>query len=89
MVSKLNVRPFQSVNSPLVEPVSMRRDSGVHYILLGREGYNQKIWKKRTSTTFTGQRILLVEVCTNLVHKDVEGLSGYAFGGKSYGEMLR
>ncbi len=36
MVSKLNVRPFQSVNSPLVDPVSMRRDSGVHYILLGR-----------------------------------------------------
>ena len=31
MVSKLNVSPFQSVNSPLVEPVRMRRASGVHY----------------------------------------------------------
>jgi len=30
MVSKLNVNPFQAVNSPLVEPVSMRRPSGVH-----------------------------------------------------------
>lgn len=29
MVSKLNVRPFHAVNSPLVEPVSMRRPSGV------------------------------------------------------------
>lgn len=31
IVSKLNVRPFQRVNSPLVEPVKTRRDSGVHY----------------------------------------------------------
>ena len=30
MVSKLNVSPFQSVNSPLVEPVKTRRPSGVH-----------------------------------------------------------
>ena len=30
IVSKLNVRPFQSVNSPLVDPVRMRRPSGVH-----------------------------------------------------------
>jgi hypothetical protein len=30
IVSKLNVNPFHAVNSPLVEPVSMRRPSGVH-----------------------------------------------------------
>lgn len=30
IVSKLNVRPFQRVNSPLVDPVSTRRPSGVH-----------------------------------------------------------
>lgn len=30
IVSKLNVRPFHSVNSPLVEPVKTRRPSGVH-----------------------------------------------------------
>jgi len=31
IVSKLKVRPFQRVNSPLVEPVRTRRPSGVHY----------------------------------------------------------
>lgn len=30
IVSKLNVSPFQSVNSPEVEPVKMRRASGVN-----------------------------------------------------------
>mmetsp|Transcript_10763 Transcript_10763/g.39534 ORF Transcript_10763/g.39534 Transcript_10763/m.39534 type:complete len:244 (+) Transcript_10763:351-1082(+) len=30
MVSKLNVRPFHSVNSPVCAPVSSRRPSGVH-----------------------------------------------------------
>ena len=30
MVSKLNVSPFHSVNSPLVDPVKTRRHSGVH-----------------------------------------------------------
>lgn len=30
MVSKLKVRPFHSVNSPLVDPVKTRRPSGVH-----------------------------------------------------------
>ena len=34
-------------------------------------------------TTFTGHRILFVEVWTNLVHNEVEGFSGYAFGGSS------
>lgn len=33
IVSKLNVRPFHNVNSPLDEPVMRRRPSGVHYIL--------------------------------------------------------
>ena len=37
----------------------------------------------RTVTTFTGHRILFVDVCTNFVHSDVEGFSGYAFGGRS------
>ena len=31
IVSKLNVSPFHSVNSPLVDPVKTRRHSGVHY----------------------------------------------------------
>lgn len=35
-------------------------------------------------TTLTGQRILLVEVWTNLVHKEVEEFTGYAVGGRSY-----
>ncbi len=30
IISKLNINLFQAVNSPLVEPVSMRRPSGVH-----------------------------------------------------------
>lgn len=30
MVSKLKAMPFHSVNSPLVDPVSSRRPSGVH-----------------------------------------------------------
>lgn len=38
---------------------------------------------KHTVTTLTGHRILFVEVWTNLVHRDVEELSGYAFGGNS------
>ena len=36
-----------------------------------------------TTTQLTGHLILLVDVCTNLVHKDVEGLLGYALGGRS------
>ena len=36
-----------------------------------------------TVTTFTGNRILFVEVWTNLVHMDVEELFGYAFGGNN------
>ena len=31
MVSKLKVRPFHKVNSPLDAPVMRRRPSGVHY----------------------------------------------------------
>lgn len=31
---------------------------------------------ERTVTTLTGQRILLVEVCMNLVHSDVDALPG-------------
>jgi len=32
MISKLDVNPLQAVSSPLVEPVSMRRPSGVHKV---------------------------------------------------------
>ena len=39
--------------------------------------------EKLTTTQLTGHLILLVDVCTNLVHNEVEGLSGYAFGGRS------
>ena len=38
---------------------------------------------RRTTTTLTGHLILLVDVCTNLVHSEVEALSGYALGGRS------
>ena len=62
MVSKLNVRPFQRVNSPLVEPVSMRRDSGVHCIRLNEWLFWKLKVGSRTNTTFTGHLILLVEV---------------------------
>jgi len=34
IVSKLNAVPFQRVNSPLVEPVSRRLPSGVHFTTL-------------------------------------------------------
>ena len=37
-----------------------------------------------TVTTLTGHRILFVDVCTNFVHKEVEELSGYAIGGRSW-----
>ena len=64
IVSKLNVSPFQSVNSPLVEPVSSRRPSG-----------SQR-------TTFTGHRILFVDVCTSTLATD-DTDSAYASGGSS------
>ena len=35
-------------------------------------------------TAFTGHLILFVDVWTNFVQSDVEALSGYAFGGRSY-----
>ena len=34
MVSKLKPMPFQSVNSPMLEPVNSRRPSGVHFTTL-------------------------------------------------------
>jgi hypothetical protein len=74
-VSKLNVRSFQSVNSPHVEPVSTRLPSGVHY-----KAMNLNLVVHADSvlavTTLTGHRILFVEVSTNLVHSDVHALSG-------------
>ena len=39
--------------------------------------------RQLTTTQFTGHLILFVDVCTNFVHNDVEGFSGYAFGGRS------
>lgn len=81
IVSKLKVRPFHSVNSPLVEPVRTRRPSGVHYKNVRSLRAAKNL---RTVTTFTGHRILLVDVCTNFVQREVEQLSGYAFGGNSY-----
>lgn len=87
IVSKLNVRPFHSVNSPLVEPVSIRRASGVHCDPFSQRIkhtiHSVKMWGL-TTTQLTGHLILFVDVCTNLVHSEVEGLSGYAFGGRSY-----
>ena len=79
IVSKLNVRPFHNVNSPLVDPVKTRRHSGVHY---DNRNASEQIrgWyfcsEVLTTTQFTGHRILFVDVWTNLVHNDVEGFSG-------------
>lgn len=42
IVSKLNVNPFHSVNSPLVDPVRTRRYSGVHYS--SRNASEQFVW---------------------------------------------
>lgn len=39
-------------------------------------GYNVSGNSERTVTTLTGQRILFVEVCMNLVHSDVDALPG-------------
>jgi hypothetical protein len=41
MVSKLKVKPFHKVNSPLVDPVSTLRPSGVHC-----ERIRRSIWMK-------------------------------------------
>lgn len=82
IVSKLKVRPFQRVNSPLVDPVNTRRPSGVHYNVIIVK-FNT-ISLTLTVTTLTGHRILFVDVCTNFVHNDVDGLFGYATGGRSW-----
>lgn len=66
IVSKLKVRPFHKVNSPLDAPVTRRRPSGVQ------------------STQKMGQRILLVEVRTNLVVIQFTEFSRVAIGGVSY-----
>ena len=78
IVSKLKVKPFHNVNSPLVEPVNIRRASGVHYGSFSVEELTQRAYiaRKLTTTQLTGHLILLVDVCTNLVHNEVEGLSG-------------
>lgn len=45
MVSKLNVSPFHKVNSPLEEPVSSRRPSGVHLTTLtGQRTLLVEVW---------------------------------------------
>ena len=62
MVSKLNVRPFQSVNSPLVEPVRTLRPSGVHYHSYQHGRRYEDKDREHTATQFTGHRILLVDV---------------------------
>lgn len=51
-------------------------------ILMGNKGLDG--CDLRTATTFTGHRILLVDVCTNFVHSEVEAFVGYAFGGNNY-----
>lgn len=75
MVSKLKVSPFQSVNSPLADAVRIRRASGVHYITVSLSGRTCGSIGILTVTRFTGYLILFVEVWTNLVHRDVDGLS--------------
>lgn len=79
MVSKLNVRPFHSVNSPEVEPVRMRLASGVNCAArrVPRDEVGTRFsvralftWtvrevqfeSRRTVTTLTGHRSLLVDV---------------------------
>ncbi len=81
MVSNLNVNPFQALNSPLVEPVSIRRPSGVHWEQ-HQAGKRLTIHEHnaRTVTAFTGHRILFVDVWMNVVQGDVEALSGVRVG---------
>ena len=78
MVSKLNVNPFQAVNSPLVEPVNMKTvTSGVHWER-HQAGKRQPIRDQnlRTLTAFTQHRLWFVDVWMNFVQSDVEALSG-------------
>jgi hypothetical protein len=50
IVSKLNVNPFHSVNSPLVDPVKTRRYSGVHYNSRSASGQIRWVtWVRRHS----------------------------------------
>ena len=76
MISKLNVNPFQDVNSPLVGPVqyttTLRRPLGA----ASGGGKTDDDQNTRTVTAFTGHRILFVDVWMNFVQRDVEALSG-------------
>lgn len=79
IVSKLKVKPFQRVNSPLVEPVKIRLASGVNYCSEAAKRVNERdVHRKKererelTVTMLTGQRILFVEVCAYRLQKEVE-----------------
>ena len=85
MITKLNVNPFQAVNSlPLVEPVqyttTLRRPLGA--TSGGEKTDDDK--NTRTMAAFTGHRIMFVDVLMNFVQRDVEASNGSAFGGRSY-----
>lgn len=68
IVSKLKVRPFHSVNSPLVEPVRIRRASGVNCntaedaVSKGDKAETCRVIVVLTLTMLTGHLILFVEV---------------------------
>ena len=53
IVSKLKVKPFHSVNSPLVEPVNIRRASGVHYGSFSVEELTQRVYIARKTDHYT------------------------------------
>lgn len=55
MVSKLNVRPFQSVNSPELAPVTNRLPSGVHAsVNMGQRILFVAVFTKRVVIAFAG-----------------------------------
>ena len=74
---KIERQPVPGRDSPLVEPVSIRRPSGVHWER-HQAGKRLTIHEQnaRTVTAFTGHRILFVDVWMNFVQRDVEALSG-------------
>lgn len=72
IVSKLNVRPFHSVNSPVYAPVIKRRLSGVH--LPSKLQSNKKL--KSTLTQLMGHFCLLIDEWMNFgFGTDVIGFS--------------
>jgi hypothetical protein len=68
------------VNWPLSFPVNNRRPSGVHWTCQS----SPESFQRRTLAMRTGERSLLIDVCTKWSQTAIEWLIGYAATGKSY-----